>query len=106
MRGVAEDTGAVESLTPERDKYGGEAIIARFNAPSDILRHVVVKGPITVDGISLTVIATDEGGFSVSLVQYTLEHTNLGRKQPGDTINLESDILARYVDELLQHCGI
>jgi len=106
VRGVVEETGTIESLTPERDEYGGEAVIARFNSPPDILRHVVVKGPITVDGISLTVIAKDQGTFSVSLVQYTLEHTNLGRKQPGDTVNLESDILARYVDELLRERGV
>ena len=105
VRGVTEATGTIESLTPERDEYGGEAVIARFNAPPDILRHAVVKGPITVDGISLTVIGKDQSTFSVSLVQYTLEHTNLGRKQTGDTVNLESDIIARYVDELLLERG-
>ncbi len=105
VRGVTEATGTIHSLTPERDEYGGEAVIARFNAPPDILRHAVVKGPVTVDGISLTVVAKDQSTFSVSLVQYTLDHTNLGRKQPGDTVNLESDIIARYVDELLQHRG-
>jgi riboflavin synthase len=59
-----------------------------------------VKGPITVDGVSLTVIAKDHESFSVSLVQFTQAHTNLTRKKPGDTINLESDIVARYVDQL------
>ena len=96
VRGVVEATGALLSLTPESD-----AIIARYGAPPDILRHTVVKGPITVDGVSLTVIAKDAESFSVSLVQFTREHTNLTRKQPGDSINLESDIIARYVDELL-----
>ncbi len=96
VRGVVEATGALLSLTPEAD-----AIIGRYGAPADILRHTVVKGPITVDGVSLTVIAKDDESFSVSLVQFTQEHTNLTRKKPGDTINLESDIIARYVDQLL-----
>jgi riboflavin synthase len=97
VRGVVEDTGTLHSFTHE-----GEAIIARFNAPPDILRHMVVKGPIAIDGISLTVIHKDDETFSVSLVQYTQEHTNLHTRNPGDRINLETDIFARYVDELLK----
>jgi len=96
VRGVVEATGELLSLTPESD-----AIIARYRAPTDILRHTVVKGPITVDGVSLTVIGKDTESFSVSLVQFTQEHTNLTHKEPGDSINLESDIIARYVDQLL-----
>jgi len=96
VRGVVEATGTLMSLTPE-----GDALIARYSAPAEILRHCVVKGPITVDGASLTVVAKDAESFSVSLVQYTQEHTNLVRREPGDSVNLESDIIARYVDELL-----
>jgi len=96
VRGVVEATGVLMSLTPE-----GDAILARYSAPPDIVRHSVVKGPITIDGVSLTVIAKDAESFTVSLVQYTQEHTNLTQKQPGDAINLESDIIARYVDQLL-----
>jgi riboflavin synthase len=96
VRGVVEATGELLSLTPESD-----AIIARYRAPADILRHTVVKGPITVDGVSLTVIDKDRESFSVSLVQFTQEHTNLTQRKLGDSINLESDIIARYVDELL-----
>ena len=96
VRGVVEATGTLVSLTPE-----GDALIARYNAPAEILRHCVVKGPITVDGASLTVVAKDADSFSVSLVQYTQEQTNLVRREPGDSVNLESDIIARYVDELL-----
>src|SRR5574341_85784 len=84
VRGVVEATGTLLSLTPERD-----AIVARYSAPPDILRHTVVKGPITVDGVSLTVIAKDDESFSVSLVQYTQEHTNLMRKEQGASVNLE-----------------
>lgn len=100
VRGVIEATGRLLSLTPEED-----AILARFEAPPDILRHTIVKGPITIDGVSLTVIAKDATSFTVSLVQYTQEHTNIVHKQPGDTVNLESDIIARYVDQLLAERG-
>ena len=96
VRGVVEATGSLLSLTPEED-----AVIARYAAPPQILRYVVVKGPIAIDGVSLTVIAKDETSFSVSLVRYTLENTNLTRKQSGDAVNLESDIIARYVEQLL-----
>ena len=96
VRGVVEATGKLLSMTPE-----GEAILARYEAPADILRHTIVKGPITIDGVSLTVIAKDESSLTVSLVQYTQEHTNLLQKEPGARINLESDIIARYVDQLL-----
>lgn len=96
VRGVVEATGELVSFTPEAD-----AIIARYTAPPDILRHTVVKGPITIDGVSLTVIDKTDETFAVSLVQFTQEHTNLMGRQPGDRVNLESDILARYVEQLL-----
>ncbi len=96
VRGVVEATGTLHSLTPE-----GEAIIARFLAPRELLRYMVVKGPVCIDGISLTIVAKDEESFSVSLVQYTQEHTNLVRRKPGDRINLETDIIARYVENML-----
>ena len=101
VRGVVEATGELISLTPE-----GEAILARYSAPPDILGHMVVKGPVTVDGVSLTVIAKDAESFTVSLVQYTQEHTNLMGREQGDSINLESDIMARYVDLILQERGL
>jgi riboflavin synthase len=97
VRGVVEATGTLHSFTPE-----GEAIIARFYAPPDILRHMVVKGPVCIDGISLTVIDKDAETFAVSIVQYTQDNTNLRVRKPGDRINLESDIIARYVEQLLE----
>lgn len=96
VRGVVEHTGSVHSFTPA--EY---SIVARFNAPPEILRYMIVKGPVAIDGASLTVIAKDESTFSVGLVPYTQEHTNLMGKAPGDRVNLESDILARYVEQLL-----
>lgn len=100
VRGVVEATGELISLTPEED-----AILARYKAPADILRHTIVKGPITIDGASLTVIAKDAKSLTVSLVQFTQLHTNLTQKKPGDSVNLESDIIARYVDQLLSERG-
>jgi riboflavin synthase len=95
-RGVVEATGELMSLMPEED-----AFLARYRAPQDILRHTIVKGPITIDGASLTVIDKDSESLTVSLVRFTQEHTNLTSKKPGDSVNLESDIIARYVDQLL-----
>ena len=66
------------------------------------LRYVIMKGPVTIDGISLTVMAKDDHSFSVSLVQYTQENTNLHARKPGDRVNLESDIIARYVEAMLE----
>ncbi len=96
VRGVIEATGTVHSFTPD-----GDAIIARFNAPPDILHHTIVKGPICIDGISLTVVAKDAETFSVSIVQWTRDNTNLYTRKPGDRVNLESDIIARYVEQML-----
>ncbi len=67
------------------------------------MRYVVVKGPICVDGVSLTVTDKTSDTFSVSLVQYTQVHTNHVRRRPGERVNLETDIMARYVGELLEH---
>jgi riboflavin synthase len=72
-----------------------------IDTPSELLRYVVEKGSIAVDGVSLTVAALDERGFAVALVPHTLEVTTLGRLQPGDQVNLEVDILAKYVERLL-----
>lgn len=101
VRGVVEATGTLHSFENEGEA-GAQAIILRVNAPPDILRHMVVKGPVAIDGISLTVTAKDAETFSVSLVQYTQEHTNLHTRKPGDRLNLESDIIARYVDQMLE----
>jgi riboflavin synthase len=96
VRGVVETTCELMSLTPEAD-----AIIARYRVPAEYLRYIVMKGPVCVDGVSLTVMGRDAESFSVSLVQYTQEHTNLRYREPGDSINLETDIFARYIEQLL-----
>jgi riboflavin synthase len=71
-----------------------------FDAPAEIVRYCVEKGSIAVDGTSLTVAATDDGGFAVALVPHTLEATTLGSLAPGDAVNLEVDVLAKYVEKL------
>ena len=97
VRGVVESTCRLLSLTPE-----GEAVIARYGVAPEYLRYIAMKGPVCVDGVSLTVMARDAESFSVSLVQYTQEHTNLTRRRPGDAVNLETDIFARYVEQILE----
>jgi riboflavin synthase len=72
-----------------------------FDAPAEILRYVVEKGSIAVQGTSLTVAALDDDGFAVALIPHTLEVTTLGALEPGDRVNLEADVLAKYVERLL-----
>jgi riboflavin synthase len=73
----------------------------QFWLPAHLLRYIVEKGSITIDGISLTVAALHEDGFDVAVIPHTLEVTNLGAKQPGGQVNLEVDVLAKYVERLL-----
>jgi riboflavin synthase len=96
VRGVVETTCRLHSFTPDDD-----AIVARYDVDAEYLPYIVMKGPICLDGVSLTVMGRDERTISVSLVQYTQEHTNLLHRQPGDRVNLETDIMARYVEQLL-----
>ena len=96
VRGVVEGRGAFRDTRPEAD-----AVVVSYDAPPELLRYMIIKGPICIDGVSLTIIDKDESGFAVSLVQYTQEHTNLLDRRTGDEVNLETDILARYVDALM-----
>jgi riboflavin synthase len=72
----------------------------RFSLAPDLARYVVEKGSITVDGVSLTVAGVSEDAFTVALIPTTLTHTTLGIRQPGDTVNLEVDVVAKYVERL------
>ena len=78
------------------------AIVFTIGAPPEILRYCVPKGSITVDGISLTINAVSEQGFSVAIIPHTAKVTILGLKQVNDTVNLESDLIGKYVERLLQ----
>ena len=75
--------------------------MVRFTLPAPVARYVVEKGSITVDGVSLTVSAVDDESFSVSLIPTTLGLTTLGHKGVGDPVNLEVDVIAKYVERLL-----
>jgi riboflavin synthase len=97
VRGVVEGRATIESFTPEAD-----AVIARFKTPRELLQFMVVKGPVAIDGASLTIVDKTADSFAVSLVQYTQEHTNLLSKQTGASVNIETDILARYVAAALE----
>jgi len=100
VQGHIDGTGKVMTLTPE-----AEAVIARISAPAELMPYIVTKGFIAVDGVSLTVADYDDFSFSVSLVAYTRQHTILDRMRPGDIINLEVDIIAKYVERLKQTDG-
>ena len=78
----------------------GLSRVVRIAAGADLLRYVVEKGSIAVDGVSLTVSAVEADGFEVSLIPETLERTTLGQAEPGTTVNLEVDVLAKYVEKL------
>ena len=75
--------------------------VVRISVPGDLDRYLVDKGSITVDGVSLTVVSAGDDSFTVSLIPETLARTTLGHKQPGDPVNLEVDVIAKYVERLL-----
>jgi riboflavin synthase len=97
VQGHVDGTGTVESLKDE-----GFARLVRIAAAETVLRYVVEKGSIAVDGVSLTVAEVDDSGFTVSLIPETLERTTLGRAEPGRVVNLEVDVLAKYVEKLVR----
>jgi riboflavin synthase len=96
VQGHVDGTGTVESARDE-----GFARLVRIAADPALLRYVVEKGSIAVDGVSLTVAAVDDQGFTVSLIPETLERTTLGQAAPGRVLNLEVDVLAKYVEKLV-----
>ncbi len=99
--GHVDDVGRVSSL-----KRQGEAIFMSLACPPSICRYVVNKGPIAVDGVSLTVVESQFSSFQVSLVRYTQEHTTLGKKRMGNVLNMEVDIFAKYQERLREGKGI
>lgn len=97
VQGHVDATGRVASVIRDR-----EAMMLGFEAPPEVMRYVVDKGFIAVDGISLTVVSRDNTFFEVSVVDYTREHTTLDSRRVGDLVNLEVDIIAKYVEQLAQ----
>jgi riboflavin synthase len=98
--GHVDDTGEVMRVVSEED-----ARIVRVSAPDRLMRYIVDKGSVAVDGVSLTIAGLYDVSFAVSLVTYTVEGTTLGGKREGDTVNLEVDILAKYVENLKEREG-
>ena len=99
-------TGHVDGIGTLRVReQQGNAILMEFEAPEDILRYCVPKGSITVDGVSLTINTVKKYSFGVAIIPHTAKGTTLGLKQIGDTVNLESDLIGKYVERLLQASG-
>ncbi|MFI0774157.1 riboflavin synthase [Streptomyces sp. NPDC021212] len=98
VQGHVDGTGTIIERKPSEHWE-----IVTISLPSELARYVVEKGSITVDGISLTVVDAGPDYFSVSLIPTTLDLTTLGVKQSGDPVNLEVDVLAKYVERLLTH---
>ncbi len=97
VQGHVDTTGRVTAL-----KRAGDSLVMKINFPGGYRRFVARKGSITVNGVSLTVVDAGSAWFTVSLVAFTLEHTNLHRLRKGDRVNIEVDVLARYLDALVR----
>jgi riboflavin synthase len=93
VQGHVDGVGRVRS-------FDGERLV--IEAPTQILRYCVEKGSIALDGVALTITGLDDDAFAVALVPYTLDVTTLGALEPGDAVNLEVDVLAKYVEKLLR----
>ncbi len=96
VQGHVDGVGAVSAVEDD-----GFARVVTIDAPPELLRYVVEKGSIAVDGVSLTVSSVSPDTFAVSLIPETLERTNLGAAAPGTPVNLEVDVLAKYVEKLV-----
>lgn len=95
VQGHVDQTGTITEISAD-----GEALLVRFDAPWQIMRYVVAKGFVAVDGVSLTVVHCDDNGFSVTVIPHTRDHTVFGSRTVGDAVNVEVDILAKYVERL------
>lgn len=97
VSGHVDDTGKIDDIQPV-----GEHRLFHFSIPRNLGRYVVKKGSVAVNGISLTVNEVNRCAFEVNLIPHTLTHTNLGDLQIGDSVNIETDMLSRYVERLMQ----
>ena len=96
VQGHVDATGRITSLKPD-----GDCVIFRVASPKRLMPYIVEKGFVAVDGISLTVVKVGSSSFTLSVIPYSLQNTNLQGKTPGDLVNLEADILAKYVESLI-----
>lgn len=97
VQGHVDGTGTIRDITPE-----GDGVLMSVAADGDLLRYVVEKGSITVDGVSLTVASRQPDGFTIALIPHTMEATTLGPDTVGRRVNLEADVLAKYVEALVR----
>ena len=95
VQGHVDATGTIQSIEPD-----GDALMVSVAAPEPLMRYVVEKGFIAVDGMSLTVVDCQESGFSVTIIPYTRDNTNMASASVGNAVNLEPDIVAKYVERL------
>jgi riboflavin synthase len=100
VQGHVDGVGTVLSRTPSEHWE-----VVEIAMPTELARYLVDKGSITVDGVSLTVVEAGDDRFTVSLIPETLARTTLGTRQPGDRVNLEVDVIAKYVERLLPFAG-
>jgi len=98
VQGHVDGLGLIRSIVPD-----GDAFNISFDADKGILKYIVEKGFICIDGISLTVTYCDDTSFGITLIPYTYSNTTLGDKDIGDTVNLECDIIGKYVEKLVNH---
>ena len=96
VQGHVDGVGRVRSIEPE-----GDGVRLAVETPAELLRYCVEKGSITVEGVSLTIAALRDHGFEVALIPHTLAETTLATLAPGDPVNLEADVLAKYVERLI-----
>jgi riboflavin synthase len=98
VQGHVDGIGTIAAV--ERSDDG--AVVMTVAIPASLSRYLVEKGSVTIDGVSLTVSSLTDEGFTVALIPHTLDVTTLGLRKPGDTVNLEMDVLAKYVERLLK----
>jgi riboflavin synthase len=96
VQGHVDATGEVLAVEPQEG-----STILRFRVPEEYTRYLIDKGSVTIDGISLTVVRPEGDTFEAWIIPHTLENTNLAARQPGDRVNLEFDVIAKYVERLL-----
>lgn len=98
VQGHVDATGVIKSFNKDKD-----ALWVALEVPNDLMRYIVSKGYITLDGTSLTVVETGENWFNVTLVAYTQQHIVMPTKSIGDKVNIEVDVLGKYVEKLIEH---
>ena len=96
VQGHVDATGEVLSVEPQE----GNCLLIRISAPPSVMHYVVENGFVSMEGVSLTVVKRDASSFSVSVIPYTLQNTVMGKRKVGDLVNLEVDILSKYVERL------